>query len=53
MGLFRKGKTRMIAKFQRTDLVIYNHYREGKILSYSQINMVNHLYIILTILHAE
>ena len=30
MGLFRKGKTRMAAKFQRTDLVIYSHYREGE-----------------------
>ena len=40
MGLFRKGKTRIIAKFRRTDLVIYSHSREGKTLSYSRINMV-------------
>ena len=35
MGLFRKGKTCNIAKFQRTDLVICSHSREGKTLSYS------------------
>ena len=29
LGLFRKSKTRIIAKFHRTDLVIYNHSREG------------------------
>ena len=27
---FRKGKTRIIAKFLRTDLVICSHSREGK-----------------------
>ena len=29
-GLFGKGKTCIIAKFQRTDLVICSHSREGK-----------------------
>ena len=32
-----------IAKFQRTDLVIYSHSREGKTLSYSQINIVGQI----------
>ena len=41
MGLFRKGKTLIIAKFHRTDLVICSHSREGKTLSYSQINTVS------------
>ena len=36
-----KGKTRMIAKFHRTDLVISSHSIEGKILSYSRINTVH------------
>ena len=40
MGLFRKGKNLIITKFHRTDLVICSHSREGKIPSYSQINMV-------------
>ena len=40
MVLFWKGKTRIIAKFLRTDLVICNHSREGKNLSCSRINMV-------------
>ena len=39
-GLLRKGETCIIAKFQRTDLVICSHSRERKTLSYSQINMV-------------
>ena len=30
MGLFRKSKIRIIAKFLRTDLVICSHSREGK-----------------------
>ena len=30
LGLFRKGKTCIIAKFDRTDLVICCHFREGK-----------------------
>ena len=29
LGLFRKGKTGIIAKFHRTDIVICNHSREG------------------------
>ena len=41
MGLFRKGKTCIVAKFHRTDLVIYSHSGEGKALSYSQINIVD------------
>ena len=40
LGLFRNGKTRILAKFQWTDLVICSHSREGKPLSYSWINMV-------------
>ena len=40
LGLFSKGKTRIIAKFDRTDFVICNLCREGKMQSYSQINMV-------------
>ena len=38
LGLFRKSKTRIIAKFHRTDLVFCSHSRERKIPSYSQIN---------------
>ena len=30
MGLFRKGKFHIIAKFHRTDLVIWGHSREAK-----------------------
>ena len=41
MGLFRKGKTCIIAKFLRTDLVICSHSREGETPSYSQINTVH------------
>ena len=33
-------KTRIIAKFNWTDLVIYSHSREGKTLSYSRIYTV-------------
>ena len=40
LGLFRKGKTRIIAKFLRADLVIYSHSREGETLSYNRINTV-------------
>ena len=29
LELFRKGKTHNIAKFHRTDLVIFSHSREG------------------------
>ena len=35
--LFWKGKTRIIARFHRTDLVICNHSGEGKTPSYSVI----------------
>ena len=38
--MFRKGKTRIIAKLHRTDIVICSHSREGKIPSYSQTNTV-------------
>ena len=34
LGLFRKGKTRIIAKFHWTDLVICSHSRERKTLVY-------------------
>ena len=47
MELFRKGKNCTIAKFHRTDLFICDHSREGKILSYSQINTVPSIYILL------
>ena len=30
LGLFRKGKTCVTAKFHRTDFVICSHFREGK-----------------------
>ena len=40
LELFRKGKTRIIAKFHRTDLAIFGHSREGKTSSYGQLNMV-------------
>ena len=35
-----KGKTRIIAKFHRTNSVICCHSGEGKTLSYTQINKV-------------
>ena len=35
-----KGKTRIIANYYRTDLVICRHSRERNTPSYSQINMV-------------
>ena len=41
LGLFRKGKTRIIAKFLRADLVIGSHSREGETPSYNWINTVN------------
>ena len=37
LGVFRKGKTHIIAKFHRTDLVICSHSREGKTPFYNQI----------------
>ena len=36
----RKGKTCIIAKLDRADLVICSHSREGKNLSYIRINTV-------------
>ena len=41
MGLFRKGRTRTIAKFHRTDLVIYDHSRKGKTPPYNKVNTVS------------
>ena len=41
LGLFRKGKTHIIAKFHRTYLVICSLSREGKTPSYSRNNTVN------------
>ena len=41
MDWLRKGKTHIIAKFHRTDLVIESHSREGKPPSYSRINTVS------------
>ena len=35
------GWVKVVAKFHRTDKVIYSHSREGKTLLFSQINMVN------------
>ena len=40
LALFWKGKTCIIAKFLRTDIVICSHSREGKTVPYSRINMV-------------
>ena len=34
------GRIKLIAKFHRTDLLIFSHTREGKTPSYSQINKV-------------
>ena len=41
MGLFRKGKTCIIAKFLTTDLAICSHSREGETPSYNQINGIS------------
>ena len=49
MGLFRKGKTCIIAKIHGTDLFAISHSTEGKPLSYSQINMVNKCDTIITV----
>ena len=46
LGLFREGKTHIIATFRRTHLVICSHSREGKTLSYIQINMVYRILLI-------
>ena len=40
------GKTHIIAKFRRTDLVICSHIREAKTPSCSQINMIPFLSIV-------
>ena len=40
LGLFRKGKTRIVAKFHRSDLVTGSHSGERKTPSYSRINTV-------------
>ena len=40
MGPFRKGKTRIIAKFLRADLVICSYSREGETPSYIRKNTV-------------
>ena len=42
LRLFRKGKTCIIAKFHRTDLVICGHSREGKSPFYNQIGFYSH-----------
>ena len=39
MGLFRKGKTCITAKFDGTDLVFCSCFRKGKTLFYSRINL--------------
>ena len=41
LGLFRKGKTGITAKFHWTDLVIFSHCRERKTPSYSRRNRVS------------
>ena len=40
LGLFRKCKTCITAKFYGTDFIICSHSREGKTSSYSQIHVV-------------
>ena len=40
MGLFRKGKSHIIANLYRTDKVICSHSKEWKTLFYSRINTV-------------
>ena len=40
LGLFKKDKTRIIAKFHRSDLDTGSHSGERKTLSYSLINTV-------------
>ena len=39
LGLFRKGKPHIIAKFHKANLVICSHSGEGKTLFYSQITV--------------
>ena len=45
LGLLRKGKTWIIAKFHRANLLICSHSREGQTQSYSQRNTVVELKI--------
>ena len=40
VSCYQLQKSGIIAKFYRVDFVIYSHSRDGKTLSYSQINMV-------------
>ena len=40
LGLSRKGKIGIIAKFHRTDFVICSHSREVKTPSFSRMNMI-------------
>ena len=40
LGLSRKGKTCILAKLRTTDIVIRSHPREGKTLSFGQINTI-------------
>ena len=44
LGLFRKGKIGIIAKFHRTNLVIRSHSRGTKTLSYSLIISQNDIH---------
>ena len=48
LSFFPKGKTNILAKFHRTDLVICSHSREGKTPFYSQITMVSFIMKIFT-----
>ena len=40
LGMFKKGKICITAKFHRTDLVICSYSRERKTPPYSQINII-------------
>ena len=48
--MFTKGKTSIIAKLHRTDIVTCSHSREGETPSYSQTNTVvlygSHLHVL-------
>ena len=39
--MFRKGKTSIIAKLHRTDLIIYSHFKEGKMFTSAE--MLNYM----------
>ena len=41
LGLLRKGKTHILAKFLRTHLVFCSYSREGETPSYNRINTVS------------